>query len=118
MAAAVKGVGGFDSKYEEDEPIAAIFFADAEKVLGAGENDNGSVKILYVHFYTEDQSKIAHTMMGIIEACDGSVDTTAAGKIGKAIVSTYEKNDVYHGDGINYGLTKRNGSYEFAVTIE
>lgn len=54
MAAAVKGVGGFDSKYEEDEPIAAIFFADAEKVLGAGENDNGSVKILYVHFYTED----------------------------------------------------------------
>lgn len=118
MAAAVKGVGGFDSKYEEDEPIAAIFFADAEKVLGAGENDNGSVKILYVHFYTEDQSKIAHTMMGIIETCDGSVDTTAAGKIGKAIVSAYEKNDVCHGDGINYGLTKRNGSYEFAVTIE
>ena len=118
MAAAIKGVGGFDSKYEEGEPIASILFADAEKVLGAGENDNGSVKILYVHFYTDDQSKIAHTMMGIIETCDGSADTTAAGKIGKAIVSASVKHDVYHGDGINYGLIKRNGSYEFVVTIE
>lgn len=118
MAAAVKGVGGFDSKYEEGEAIAAIFFADGERVLGAGENGSGSVKILYVHFYTEDQSKIAHTMMGIIETCDGSADTTTAGKIGKAVVSVYEKDDVYHGDGISYGLTKRNGSYEFVVTIE
>ena len=118
MAAAVKGVGGFDAQYEEGEPIAAIFFADGENLLGAGEKDNRSVKILYTHFYTEDQSKIAHTMMGVIETCDGAADTTAAGKIGKEIVRAYEKNDVYHGDGINYGLTKRNGTYEFAVTIE
>ena len=117
MAASITGVGGFDSAYEDGEPIAAIFFADGDAVMGTSEKDSCTIRVLTVKFYTDDQTKIAHTMMGIIETCDGSVDTTAAGEIGKEIVSAYQLGDVYHGDGISYGLTKVSGEYIFMVTI-
>ena len=118
MAAGVTGVGGFDAAYEDGEAIAAIFFADGENVMGVSEKDECAISVLTVKFFTDDQAKIAHTMMGIIEACDGAVDTTGAGEIGKEIVSAYQLGEVYHADGIRYGLTRVNGSYIFMVTID
>lgn len=118
MAASITGVGGFDSAYEDGEPIAAIFFADEDAVMGTSEKDSCTIHVLTVKFYTDNEAKIAHTMMGIIEACDGSTDTTTAGEIGKKIVSAYQLGDVYHGDGIRYGLTKTSGAYIFMVTID
>ena len=118
MAASITGVGGFDPAYEDGEPIAAVFFADGDTVMGKSEKDSCTIRVLTVKFYTDDEAKIAHTIMGIVETCDGSADTTTAGEIGKEIVSAYQLGDVYHGDGINYGLTRVKGAYIFMVTID
>lgn len=118
MAAGITGVGGLDSSYEDGEAIAAVIFSDGKAVMGANDEDSCTVEILIVKFFTDDEDKIAKTMMGIIETCDGSVDTSAAGNIGKKIVRAYQEGDVYSNDaGITYGLTKMNGDYVFMVTF-
>lgn len=118
MAAGITGVGGFDPDYEDGEEIAAVFFSDGNVVMGANDKESCTIKILTVKFFTDDQDKIAKTMMGIIETCEGSLDTSEAGNVGKKIVLAAQDGGVYsNDDGVTYGLTKINGAYMFMVTF-
>lgn len=118
MVAGVTGVGGFDPNYTDGEAIAAILFSDGEVVMDAEDENSASIKILTVKFFTEDEDKIAKTMMGIIETCDVAADTVQAGNIGKQIVRAYQEGNVYNDEaGITYGLTRVNGQYIFMITF-
>lgn len=121
MVAGITGVGGFDSSYEDGEAIAAITFSDGERVLGTSDEDSCTINMLGVKFFTNDEKKIAKTMMGIIETCDGSVDTAEAGIIGKKIIRAYQEGTAYRDDsGIAYGLTRqlsKSGNYMFIVRL-
>lgn len=118
MVAGVTGVGGFDPNYTDGEAIAAILFSDGEVVMDAEDENSASIKILTVKLFTEDEDKIAKTMMGIIETCDVAADTVQAGNIGKQIVRAYQEGNVYNDEaGITYGLTRVNGQYIFMITF-
>ena len=118
MVAGVTGVGGFDPNYTDGEAIAAILFSDGEVVMDAEDENSASIKILTVKFFTEDEDKIAKTMMGSIETCDVAADTVQAGNIGKQIVRAYQEGNVYNDEaGITYGLTRVNGQYIFMITF-
>lgn len=88
---------------------------------GTSDEDSCTINMLGVKFFTNDEKKIAKTMMGIIETCDGSVDTAEAGNIGKKIIRAYQEGTAYRDDsGIAYGLTRqlsRSGNYMFIVRL-
>lgn len=86
--------------------------------MNAEDENSASIKILTVKFFTEDEDKIAKTMMGIIETGDVAADTAQAGNIGKQIVRAYQEGNVYNDEaGITYGLTRVNGQYIFMISF-
>ncbi len=111
-------INALDSAHKEGDTLAIIAFSDGTNVLGVSDKDSCNIKAFTVRFITDEEDVIAQTIMGIVRVCDESVDETSAEEIEKEIMSAYQLDDVYHGDGINYGLIRVNGEYFLLVTID
>ena len=110
--------GKYQTGYEDGEPIAVVMFSTDDHILGISEKDSTSVKNLTAKFFTTDSKKIVHSMLGLIMACDGSLDEDAASEVGKEIITAYENGSInYQHNGLNYVFTQKSDYYMFLITV-
>ena len=111
-------IGKYDTGYEEDEPIAIVQFVSKNSIMGIDEKDSTSMKSLSVKFLTTDSDKIVDSMLGLLMACDGSLDDSAARKVGKEIIAAFQNGSINHQhNGINYVFTQKSDYYLFVISV-
>lgn len=111
-------VGSYDTGYEDGEPIAVVQFVSNDSIMGIDEKDSASVNGLSTKFFTTDSDKIVDSMLGLLMACDGSLDDSAARKVGKEIVAAFQNGSINHQhNGINYVFTQKSDYYLFIISV-
>lgn len=97
--------------------IAAVLFNNDYSEMDGDEKDAHTMSSMMVYYYTDEVSYVVKSMIGIMIACDPTLEEDDAKTLGSAVVSAAQYNDNYEHNGITYALTVVKNQYLFVASV-
>lgn len=99
------------------ESIAAIMFLSDDNILTATGVDSHEVDTIVASYYTDDLSHVVNVMIGIMVACDNTLEVSDAADIGKQIIVSSYLGEPYYNNGLGYVFGDDGDGYKLIVSV-
>lgn len=101
----------------DSDAVAAIMFMSEDGLLTGKDTESREIGAVVVGYYTDDISEVVNVMIGVIIACDNSLEQSDAADVAQQMIVASYLGEPYYHNGIGYVFGDDGDGYKLIVSV-